>query len=77
MPALLAIRGLPGHVFWPDRLSMADPAFFSVAQLSNHARVTDSYLLALALANKGKLATLDTRLAVDVVPAAAGALALI
>jgi hypothetical protein len=35
--------------------------------LSSHSRVTDSYLLALARANKGRLATMDTKLATEVV----------
>jgi hypothetical protein len=77
VPALLALRGLPGHTFWPDTISLADPAFFVPTRLSSHSRVTDSYLLALAHANNGRLATMDTRLTTDVVPAAAGALVLI
>lgn len=65
---LEAIRALPGHAFWPDSVSLADPGFVNRALLSSHARVTDSYLLALARANKGQLATLDHKLATDMVP---------
>ncbi|MCC7100312.1 MAG: VapC toxin family PIN domain ribonuclease [Rubrivivax sp.] len=68
MHALTAIRGLPGHVFWPDSVSIAEPGFLASALLSSHARVTDSYLLALARANRGLLATMDQRLASEVVP---------
>lgn len=63
--ALEAIRRLPGHEFWPDSLSLVDSSFVDAALLSNHARVTDSYLLALARANEGCLATLDQKLATE------------
>lgn len=36
--------------------------------LSSHSRVTDSYLLALANSNGGRLATMDQKLATEVVP---------
>jgi toxin-antitoxin system PIN domain toxin len=65
--SLVAIRGLAGHHFWPDKVSVADPAFFASGLLSSHSRVTDSYLLALAHANGGRLATMDTKLATEVV----------
>lgn len=64
---LLAIRALAGHAFWADSLSLVDSASIEPALLSSHARVTDSYLLALARANKGRLATMDTKLATEVV----------
>ena len=75
--ALAAIRGLPGHAFWPDRFSLADPAFAEAALLTSHSRVTDGYLLALARANKGKLATLDRKLAAEVMPQGEAHLALV
>ncbi|MCY7317091.1 MAG: PIN domain-containing protein [Rubrivivax sp.] len=65
--ALAAIRALPGHAFWPDSISLVDSSFADVALLSDHARVTDSYLLALARANGGQLATLDHKLATEAV----------
>ncbi len=75
--ALAAIRTLPGHAFWPDSISLADGNFVDASLLSSHARVTDSYLLALARANSGRLATLDHRLATEVVPESRASLALI
>jgi toxin-antitoxin system PIN domain toxin len=63
--ALVALRGMKGHVFWPDSISPVDSPQLDASQLTSHARVTDSYLLALARANKGRLATLDARLATD------------
>jgi uncharacterized protein len=75
--SLVAIRNLPGHKFWPDKVSIADEAFFASALLSSHSRVTDSYLLALAHANGGHLATMDQKLATEVVPNGKGSLELI
>ena len=74
---LATIRGLSDHRFWPDTVSLMDPAFVDAARLSSHTRVTDSYLLALASAHKGRLATLDLKLATDAVAAGTAALALI
>lgn len=65
--ALGSMRALQGHQFWPDSISLSDSSFADAALLSSHTRVTDSYLLALARANKGRLATLDTKLATEVV----------
>lgn len=75
--ALQAIRVLPGHAFWSDSISLADGALADASLLSSHSRVTDSYLLALARANKGQLATLDHKLATEVVPGGKSFLALI
>ncbi len=75
--SLVAIRALRGHKFWPDKISVADEAFFASMLLSSHSRVTDSYLLALAHANGGRLATMDQKLATEVVPNGKGSLELI
>lgn len=75
--ALKAIRALPGHRFWPDGVSLVDSTLVDPGLLSSHSRVTDSYLLALAKENKGKLATMDQKLATDVVADGKSALALI
>ncbi|MER2529750.1 MAG: TA system VapC family ribonuclease toxin [Candidatus Competibacter denitrificans] len=66
--SLAAIRALPGHEFWPDSISIADNAHVAPTCLSSHARVTDSYLLALAQTNGGRLATMDRKLATEVLP---------
>ncbi|GAA0760066.1 VapC toxin family PIN domain ribonuclease [Ideonella azotifigens] len=65
--ALTAMRSMAGHEFWADSISLVDSAGVDPALLSSHSRVTDSYLLALARANKGKLATMDMKLASEVV----------
>lgn len=77
LQSLTAIRGLPGHTFWPDDLSIADAEVFATELLSSQSRVTDSYLLALAHAKGGRLATMDQKLATEVVPDGKKALALI
>jgi toxin-antitoxin system PIN domain toxin len=48
-----------GHVFWPDALSIRDERVFDVSVLAGHRQVTDIYLLGLAHARGGRLATFD------------------
>ncbi len=75
--ALSAIRRLPGHAFWPDGISLVDHDGVDPALLSSHGRVTDGYLLALARSNGGHLATLDRKLAAEVVAEGRAFLALL
>ncbi len=74
---LNGLRALPGHAFWPDDISLADAKLFDSTRLSGHAQVTDSYLLGLARAHGGRLASLDRRLVVDAVVGGRKALELI
>jgi toxin-antitoxin system PIN domain toxin len=55
------ITKLPGHDFWPDDLTALEA--FSSAVLATHRQATDAYLLALAGAHDGVLATLDRGIA--------------
>jgi uncharacterized protein len=75
--SLAAMRALPGHHFWSDRISIADAAHVHAARLASHSGVTDTYLLALARAHGGRLASMDHRLAVDAVPGGVESLELI
>ena len=75
--SLAAMRALPGHRFWPDNISIADDSRVDAALLTKHSRVTDTYLLALARAQGGRLASMDHRLAVDAVTNGAESLLLI
>ena len=52
------------HRFWPDSISSRD--IVARQHALTHGQVTDVYLLALAVANGGRLATFDRR-----IPAAA------
>jgi uncharacterized protein len=65
---------LPGHVFWPDDVSLLDPKRIDASRLLSHGQVTDSYLLALAHVHGGKLATFDRRLITSAVRGGAGSL---
>lgn len=56
---LRAQMALPDHAFWPDDLSLVDPAIFDHGRLLGANQITDVYLLALALKNGGRLVTLD------------------
>lgn len=61
---LRRICGRDGHRFWPDTISPRDIVVRGHAL--THGQLTDVYLLALAVANGGRLATLGRR-----IPAAA------
>jgi toxin-antitoxin system PIN domain toxin len=61
------LRELPHHQFWPDDISLVDHPRIDPAQILTSAQVTDSYLLALAVAHQGRLATFDRRLSVKAV----------
>ena len=67
LPLLATLRGLPGHAFWPDDISLLDTDRIDATRLLNSAQVTDSYLLALACAHGGQLASFDRRLVKDAV----------
>jgi uncharacterized protein len=61
------LQSLPGYTFWPDNISLLDAQRLDMTRLLTTAQVTDSYLLALAVAHGGQLATLDRRLIPDAV----------
>ena len=71
------LRALPGYVFWPDKISLLDTEMIDTERLLSSGQVTDSYLLALACAHKGQLATFDRRLVTDAVCGGAQGLHLI
>lgn len=59
MQMLSELSGLPGHQFWPIDFDFADAVHPVADRFMGHQQVSDIYLLAVALRNKGKLATLD------------------
>lgn len=67
VPLMAGLCALAGHVFWPDDISLLDSEKLDATRLLTSAQVTDSYLLALAHAHGGQLATFDRRLVVDAV----------
>lgn len=76
-PIVAQLRTLPGHVFWPDDISLVGTELVDAAQILTSAQVTDSYLLALAVAHGGRLATFDRRLSPKAVKGGKAALHLI
>ena len=58
--ALAQILALEGHVFWPDSISLLEIPEIGII---GHKQVTDAYLVALAIHQGGRLATLDRTLA--------------
>jgi toxin-antitoxin system PIN domain toxin len=66
-PLIASLRALPGHAFWADDISLLNSEKFDITRLLTSAQVTDSYLLALAYAQGGQLATFDRRLVTNAV----------
>lgn len=56
------LRGLGGHEFWADDVSLFDDQLVDTARLLESSQITDTYLLALASRHGGMLATFDRRL---------------
>ncbi len=55
------------HQFWPADLNVLDDRHFSWQKLIGHRQLTDAYLLALAVQNKGRFITFDRRISVDMI----------
>lgn len=49
----------PAHRFWADEVSFLEALEPFVPKLTGHQRVTDAYLLGLAMHKRGKLVTMD------------------
>ena len=64
---LRRLRAGTGHQFWPDALSLADKNRFDLAFVAGHRQLTDVYLLGLAHARGGSLATFDRAIPVKAV----------
>lgn len=53
------------HQFWVDGISVRDRTIFATDRIHSSRKLTDLYLLALAVANKGRLATFDPGIALS------------
>jgi uncharacterized protein len=71
------LRRLAGHTFWPDDISLVGAEHVEAKRILTSGQVTDSYLLALAVAHEGRLATFDRRLSTKAVKGGRAALHLI
>lgn len=56
---LKTFAGHSNHEFWPDDISLLDPAVFASDRIHGSNQVADLYLLALATQHGGRLATFD------------------
>ncbi len=65
----------PGHQFWPDAVSLADSR--ALPELPSAKKLTDFYLLALAVKNQGRLVTFDRKIDPSAIPGGAAALHLL
>jgi toxin-antitoxin system PIN domain toxin len=81
-PAVVAkilqrLRALPGYRFWPDDVSLMGADNVDPGKILTFGQVTDTYLLALAKAHGGKLASFDRKLSAAAVTDGESALYLI
>jgi toxin-antitoxin system PIN domain toxin len=65
--ALGAFASGTDHRFWHDDLSFRDSSHFDPTRIHGPKQLTDLYLLALAAANGGRLATFDQAIPLQVV----------
>ncbi len=59
---LRALCSLPGHVFWPDDISITKSEVWLSSSSGKSAQVTDLYLLLLAIKHGGRLVSFDRRI---------------
>jgi toxin-antitoxin system PIN domain toxin len=67
LPRLRDAVAAPEHAFWPDDTSLLDGRRFVSARIHGPRQLTDLYLLGLAVANGGRLATFDEGIPVSAV----------
>jgi toxin-antitoxin system PIN domain toxin len=60
----------PPHAFWPDDLSVLEPARFAHDRWLDSRQITDAYLLALAVHRGGVFVTLDHGIDISLVTGA-------
>lgn len=63
--------GDTSHAFWPDAVSLLDAGRMRWDRVLTSRQITDVYLLALAVANKGRFVTFDRGVSIAAVPGAA------
>jgi toxin-antitoxin system PIN domain toxin len=58
------------HAFWPDTLTLLDPAIADASRIHGPRQITDLYLLALAVKNNGRFVSFDQAIAIDAIQGA-------
>lgn len=71
--ALARFRASGNHTFWPATVSITDGTVFDLSVASGHGQLTDVYLLGLASAMSGCLATFDRAVPITAVIGATAA----
>lgn len=66
-----------GHHFWEDGVRITDSKKIRAELIQGHGQIMDIHLLALAVAQRGKLATFDRKINAACVPGGATALEVI
>lgn len=64
---LLELCGTPDHHFWADNVSLTDNSLFRWELIAGHQKITDVYLLGLAVRHHGRLVTFDRSIPVKAV----------
>ena len=59
MRRLVEASASPFHHFWPDDVSLLDPAVADFERIHGPRQLTDAYLLALAVRHRGQFVTFD------------------
>jgi predicted nucleic acid-binding protein len=62
------MHGAASHVFWPEQISLLNKGLIRWERMLGPRQITDSYLLALAVAHGGRFVSFDQRIRVDLVP---------
>ena len=57
----------PYHEFWPDDVSLLEPAVADPSRIHGPRQLTDLYLLALAVHRRGAFVTFDTAVSVSAI----------
>jgi toxin-antitoxin system PIN domain toxin len=58
------------HHFWADSVSLLDDTLFKMSAVAGNKKITDVYLLGLAVRNHGRLATFDRGIPLNAVSGA-------
>jgi predicted nucleic acid-binding protein len=67
---LRSLCSAAGHHFWAASIALTDDALFRLSLIGGHQKITDAYLLALAVRNHGRLATFDQNIPMKAVQGA-------
>lgn len=67
---LAEAAGTPHHAFWSDDVSLLDGKRIHAPRVLGPKQVTDAYLLALAVAHKGRFVSFDRGIVLAAVPGA-------